>query len=447
MTAPTESSAAEKPPAASAEAASRPSRGRRIAVWTLVVLATVLALVSILTTWVNRQVLDNTAWNKATTQVIQDPQVQSAIAAYSVNQLYQNVDVAKALQERLPKNLAPLAAPLAGALQQPATQGVKFLLGRPRVQQLFINSSAIAHEKLVNVLENKTGHGISTGNGEVTLDLHQLIVDVGTQLGLSADALAKLPDKAGTVTLMKSDQLAAAQNGVNILRILSAWLLVAVLFLYGLAIYLARGARRATLRNAGLGFALVGIICLVLRQLLGNYLTDALAQPGYEPATHRLWLIGTSILGQIGSAVVLYGAIAALGAVFAGPTSPAVWLRQRLAPVLNEQQGIVWGVVGFVYLLAILWGGTHALRTWWGILLLGGLAAIGVVALRQQTLREFPSGTTPEGVQLPVPETEAPTQPAAGQRSPAEEIARLQELHDSGAITDDEFERAKNALA
>ncbi len=376
--------------APTAKAAAPLSRRRRIVIWTLVVLASVLALVSILTTWVNRQMLDNAAWNKATTQVIQDPKVQTAIATYTVNQLYANVNVGKALSDRLPPNLKQLGPPLAGALEQPATQGVALLLQRPRVQQLFIRASTIAHQKLVNVLEDKTGYGISTGNGVVTLDIHEMIVEVGTELGIPQSALAKLPATAGTLTLMKSDQLSAAQTGIRAVRVLSVWLLVGVLFLYGLAIWLARGARRATLRNAGIGLALVGLLTLVLRQLLGNYITSSLAKPGYEPATHRLWLIGTSILGQIGGAVLLYGLIAALGALFAGPSGPAVWLRERLAPVLNERQGIVWGGMGFIYLLAILWGGTHALRTWWGILLLAGLIAIGLVALRRQTLQEFP---------------------------------------------------------
>ncbi len=376
--------------APTAKAVAPLSRKRRIVIWTLVVLATVLALVSIMTTWVKRQMLDNTAWNRATTQIVQDPKVQAAIATYTVDQLYENVDVGKALSERLPPNLKRLGPPLAGALAQPATQGVTVLLGRPRVERLFINASAIAHEKLVNVLEDKTGNGISTGNGVVTLDLHQLIVEVGTQLGLPQDALAKLPAKAGTVTLMKSNQLSAAQTGVQAVRQLSAWLLVAVLALYGIAIALARGARRATLRNSGVGLAFVGLLVLVVRHLLGNYIVDSLASPGYQPATHRLFLIGTSILGQIGAAALLYGAIAALGAVFAGRTS-------------------------------------------WGILLLAGLIAIGVVALRRQTLTEFPPGQQLE----PAPAGSAP-----------DGLARLQELHEAGAISDNEFvERAKKLAA
>jgi Short C-terminal domain len=424
--------------AASSATAPSLSKKRRILVWVLVVLATVLALVSILTTWVNRQMLDNTAWNKATTQVIQDPQVQTALGDFTVNQLYENIDVAQALQQQLPKNLKPLAPQLAGALQGPAARAVTLLLQRPRVQQAFIQASAVAHQKLVNVLEDKTGHGISTGNGVVTLNAHELVLEVGTQLGLSSDVLAKLPNKVGTITLMKSDQLSAAQTGVRAVHVLSIWLLIGVLVLYGFAIYLARGARRATLRNAGLGLALVGLITLVIRHLLGNYIVDSLAAPGYQPATHRLYLIGTEILGQIGAAAVLYGAIAALAAVFAGPSAPAVWLRQRLAPTMNERQGIVWGAVGFIFVLLVLWGGTHALREWWGILLLAALSALGVVALRRQTLQEFPSGVAPAGAPAAVPAADGP-QP--GDR--AAQLVRLEELHASGAISDDEFERAK----
>jgi hypothetical protein len=63
-------------------------------------------------------------------------------------------------------------------------------------------------------------------------------------------------------------------------------------------------------------------------------------------------------------------------------------VRSRIAPVLNDQPGIAWAIVAFVFLLAIVWGGTHALRTVWGVALLGALLAAGVLAFRRQTLRE-----------------------------------------------------------
>jgi hypothetical protein len=423
------------------------SKKRRIAIWTLIVLASILCFASILTTWVKRQMLDNAAWQRASTQVIQDPKVQTALSTYLVNQLYSNVDVGAAIGQRLPSNLQHLGPTIAGALQAPAERSVVVLLQRPRVQQTFIKSSAIAHEKLVNVLENKTGKGISTGNGVVTLNLHVMLTELANDLGLPGKVVQKIPESAGTVTLLKSDQLKAAQNGVGAVRTLSVWLFVVVFALYALAIFLARGARRPVLRNIGWALVIIGLLILVVRRLLGNYLTDALASPGYEASTHRLYLIGTSILGQIGQAAILYGAVATAGAILAGPSTFALGIRRRLAPTLEGRPGVVAGAVGFVYLLLVLWGPTHALRTWWGILLLGGLVALGVVAFRRQTLREFPDSNRepkpPLAERLTAARRPTGATATAEPASRAQELALLRDLHDSGAITDEEYERGK----
>src|SRR4051794_27110771 len=228
-----------------------PTRRRKLLVWGLVAVASVLAFVAIATTWVDRQLLDNNNWENASRDVAADPAVRSAVAAYLVNQLYDNVDVAAGLEQRLPPQTKQLAAPLAAALREPVTRSAEFLLARPRVQELWIRSSTTAHEKLVNVLENKTGHGISTGEGVVTLDLRSLVIEIGTQLGLSGDRLQQLPADTGNIVLLRSDQLSAAQTAVRAAKAASALLLVLVFGLYALAIYLARGARRHALRSVG----------------------------------------------------------------------------------------------------------------------------------------------------------------------------------------------------
>jgi hypothetical protein len=424
---------------------------------TLVVVATLIGLASILTTWINRQMLDNQAWQKASAQVISDPEVQSALSVYVVDQLYDNVNVAAQLEQELPPDLKRLAGPMSSALRQPATDAVGRLLARPRVQQLWINANAIAHQKLVNVLENKTGRGVSTGNGVVTVDLSALIQELGTNLGLPASALAKLPPDAGVITVMKSDQLSLAQQSVRAVKVLSVWLLVLVLGLYALAIYLARGIRRQTLRNIGWAFVLVGLVVLVVRRVAGNYVIDSLTTATYRAPTHHVWLIMSSILGEIGAATILYGLTAVAGAVLAGPTRPATAVRSTLAPVINRRPGVVWAVFGFVYLLLVLWGGTHALRTWWGVLLIGGLLAAGVAGLRRVTLREFPDAGAAASDRsfAAVAQSFRPRRvehnggdsgtapPSSTTRSAADEIVRLRELEDTGAITHEEFVRGK----
>jgi hypothetical protein len=357
-------------------------------VWILIGLATLLALLSSLTLWVNRQLIDNHGWNNASATLVQDPEVRSALSFYLVNSLYENVDVAAALRQRLPKGLEPLAAPAAAALRQPAVSTVNLMLTRPRVQGLFINASSLAHDKLVKVLENKTGRGISTGNGVVTLDLASLVKELAAELGLPGKAVGRIPAGAATVTVMKSSQLGAAQKVVQLIHILSVWLLVAVLVLYGVAVYLGEGGRRKTLRAIAWMFVLVGVLLLVIRKLTGNYVTHGLAPLQYRGLAHVVWTTETSILGEIGWSLVFYGVAGLIGVILAGPTRVGRKVRGWIAPTLNQHQGYAWGAIAGIWLLLIFWGGTHALRTWWGIVLIGALLAGGLVALRRETLIE-----------------------------------------------------------
>src|SRR5262249_14141279 len=158
--------------------------------------------------------------------------------------------------------------------------------------------------------------------------------ELGTELGLPQSALDQLPPDAGTVTIMRSDQLATAQTGVQVVRVLSTLLLVVVLALLALALYLARGERRATLRNIGWAFVVVGMIVRIARRLIGSYALDDLTSPASHETGKRVWLIGSSILAQIGWAAIIYGVVIVGGAVLAGPTGPALAIRRRIAPIL-----------------------------------------------------------------------------------------------------------------
>ena len=433
------------------------SRGRKIGIWALIIVTALITFVSILTVWVQRQMLDSHSWHKASAQIIRDPAVQSALATELVNEMYSNVDIAAELKKRLPKDFKQLADPAAAALRDPATRGVEFLLSQPRFQQLFVQASDVAHEKLVNVLENKTGFGISTGNGNVTLDVTELLKQIGEALGIPADALNRIPADVGVITIMKSDQLSSAQQAVRLIRVLSVWLLVLVLALYALAIYIARGRRRRTLAYVGWSLVAVGLLSLIAKRLIGNYVLGSIVSDTYREPAHHVWLIATAILGSIGWAVVLYGLVLVLAAVLGGPWRAAAWLRREVAPVLNQHQEYAWGGLAIVYLLIVFWGPTHALRTWWGILLIGALLALGVYLLRKQTLEEFPTaGLEPHehslGARMAAAahkvsdRTHRPARHEAAAppaRSTAEEIAWLLDLKEKGAISEDEFEQAK----
>ncbi len=295
------------------------ARRRTILVWVLLVLGTIVILVGSLTLWVKRQALDTDSWVNTSSQLLEDDDVRGALSIYIVDELYANLDPEETLEDQLPENLQGLAGPLAGALRQPAVEGVDRFLQRPRVQELWANANRAAHEALLRILEDDTREGVSTAGGVVTLDLRTLLVRIGEELGFGEQLDSRLPETAGQITVLRSDQLEAAQTGVKAIKVLS-WVIVFVaLALFAGAVWLARG-RRETLRYVGAALLLVGILLLVIRRAVGNYIVDALASgESIRDAVGSTWIIGTDLLAEVAWALIIYGLVVLIGAVLAGP--------------------------------------------------------------------------------------------------------------------------------
>src|SRR5262249_52799646 len=151
-----------------------------------------------------------------------------------------------------------------------------------------------------------------------------LLQQLAKELGFSGKLVSKIPPTAGTITLFKSSQLASAQKAVQVNRALSRWLLVLVIAMYVLAAYLAKGRRRVTVRTIGWSLLGVGLALLVARKLIGNYVINAITTREYRETGHHVWLIATSVLGDIGWAAVFYGVLFILAMALAGTTRPAV---------------------------------------------------------------------------------------------------------------------------
>ena len=366
-------------------------RTRSIVVWTLVVLGTLVVLVGSLTLWVKRQALDTDSWVDTSTQLLADDQVREQLSVYLVDQLYSNLDPQEALAQDLPPNLQGLAAPLAGALREPTIRAVDAFLQRPRVQQLWEEVNRRAHAALLRLLgDDVRVDAISTAGGNVTLDLRPLLVQIGEALGIGEQLDSRLPADAAQFTILRSDQLEAAQKGVKIVKVGSSLIVILALLLFAAAVWLAR-KRRETLRNVGVALLLVGILLFVIRRVAGDYIVDALAtgEPVRE-AVSATWLIGTSLLSQVAWALVLYALAILIGTWFSGPSKYATRGREWLAPTLRDRPGIGWAVLGGIYLLLVLWAPVPALRNWVGVLVLGGLVALGFEAFRRVTLSEAP---------------------------------------------------------
>lgn len=442
----------------------RPS-SHRVAAISLVVAGTIAALLAIPALWINRQVMDTDNWANTSSQLLEDTAVRTALSAYLVDQLYANVDVAGQLRTALPPRAQPLAGPAAGALRDLAQKLANEALQRPRVQAAWEQANRSAHEVFLKIVKGG-GPAVSTNNGVVTLDVGGLLQQLENRVGVGGRLASKIQPGSAQITVMRSDQLSFAQDVANVLRPLAILLLVLMFAFYGAAIAVARGRRRETLRAVGFGFVVAGTLALVLRSVGGDAVVGALATTeAARPAAESVWRIGTSLLVEAATASLVYGLAIIFGTWLAGHTRAAVRSRAGLAPFLREPV-YAWGGAAVVVLLVLAWGPTPATRKVLPALILIGLFAIGVEALRRQTAREFPGATRTElGIALrsalgrlrsSMPRRahvagnghEATVTPAAPVTNGDQlsRLERLADLHDRGALTDAEFENQKRAL-
>lgn len=365
-------------------------RPHRKTVALLLVAATALTFVAIFSFWVNRQAMNTDNWVDTSSELLEHEEIQAQLATFLVTQLYANVDVEARLRKVLPPEARVLAGPAASGLRQLAQEVAERALTTPQIQGIWAEANRAAHEQFLTVIGGG-GSVVSTGEGEVTLRLGPVVTQIGEQAGVPADLTAKLPESAGELKVVDSEQLSTAQKVAKVIRKLPVVLTALLILLYGGAIYLARGRRREAVRATGFGFVVAGVLALLVRGLVGGAVTDSLATTAsVEPAVEAAWDIGTSLLVTVAVSAIAFGILAVIGAWLAGTTATSTALRREAAPYFRERQAAAYGVAAAVWLALIAWAPIAAFRKPFGILLFAVLFAAGTEALRRQTIDEFP---------------------------------------------------------
>jgi len=385
---------------------------RKILVWSLVAVATLLLLITSLTVWTKRQLLNTDGWTSTSGQLLANDTVRGAVSAKLVDALFQRVDVAEELKQRLPDQLQAAAPVLAGAVANLAPRAANAVLGTDAAQALWENANRHMHEQLRAVLRGEDISNVATANGDVTLDLRPLVHSLADRLGIADRVKANAPPNAGVILIMRANKLDAAQKAVRAIKVLSIFILFAVLALYALALWLAGPSRRRVLGGVGGCIFGVGLLLIILQRLLGNAIVDSIVKvDANEPAGHEIWEIVTSELRDIGIALVVYGLVAVVGSILAGPSRVGVTVRRWLAPGFRRSVVVVYAVVVAILLVLVAWAPLAEDRRLIGTLVLFALILWGVELLRRQTLREFPPTTaaarppavTPESPPAPRP--------------------------------------------
>lgn len=408
---------------------------------TLSVVGTVLALLSVLAIWVNRLALETDTWVATSDELLADDEIRAALAATLTDRLYSSVDVAEQLRTVLPPAAESLAGPAAAGLREFSERRANIFLQRPRVVNLWSRANRVSHEQFVRIVKGESA-AIQTQGGDVVLVLRPLLANLAENVGIG-NVAAKLPANAGTIVIMKSDQLDAIQTLFRILDLLATWLWAVALACWAIAVYLSPGRRIKTIRGIAFGLVFVGLLVLAIVRIAENFVVNDLVKvPSNKPAAGNVIDIVTETLRTTAWTLAAIGILMVIGAWLSGEGVRATRFRRWAAPGLRDHPEFVWGAFAFIVLLVLLWGPIRATRNLVGIVVLVGLAALGLWAFRRLAIAEFPAEPW-TGFKLPGWRPSGGSNPG---HDKVEQLERLAALEKEGALTKKEFEAEKAEL-
>ena len=344
-------------------------RWRTIVAVLLIVIACVLAPLSVVAIWTRNQVTNTDRYVATVTPLASDPAVQQAITDQITAQVFTYIDiqalttqVTDALSARVEgRGLPPQAAAALQGLAGPIANGVQGFV-RTQVERIvqsqafedaWIQANRVAHEALVKALTGEGGGAVTVENDTVILNLGPFIQTVKQQLVAQGFTLAeRIPQVDKSFVLFQSADITRARSAFNLLNTLGNWLPVVALVLLAIGIYVAKDHRRA-LVGAALGVAggmvLLGLSLAVFRSIYLDAVPAAVLP--HDAAAVLYDTIVRFLRAGLRSVLVLALVVAAAG-FLTGQSTTAVRTRQSLASGLGwvrgsaEHHGLGTGPVG-----------------------------------------------------------------------------------------------------
>jgi hypothetical protein len=329
-------------PAARAKA--KQPRWRRALVAVLVVIGCVLAPLSIVGVWLKSTLLDTDQYVSTVGPLIDDADVQQALANRITDALLQGTGVQDRITDALPAQASFVAPAIASGLDSFVNQAALRAVQSDAFEKLWDTVNERAHRQVVALLEGKerVKGAVTTNNGQVVVKLGPLVAAVQQQLEdrgidiFSGSAASKVKRE---IVLIDSKDLKQVQGLTDLLQKLGYILPFITLLLFAAAIALSGNRRRTILRSA-LGIALAMALLLVLFNSGRHFYLDALPSTVSRPAAAAVYDQVLSFLRLSLRTAFAIALVIALGAWLAGPGKAATRIRSTtLALVRGHDTG------------------------------------------------------------------------------------------------------------
>jgi hypothetical protein len=344
-------------------------RWRTIVASLLIVVACLLAPLSVAAIWTRNQVTNTDRYVATITPLASDPAVQQAITDQITAQVFTYIDiqalttqVVDALSARvegrgLPPQTAAalqgLAGPVANGVQGFVRTQVERIVQSQAFEDAWIQANRVAHDALVKALTGEGGGAVTVEGDTVSLNLAPFIQTVKQQLVAQGFTLAeRIPQVDKSFVLFQSEDITRARSAFNLLNTLGVWLPVIAIVLLVLGVYVAKDHRRA-LVGAGIGIAVsMVVLALGLAVFRSVYLDAVPASVLPHDAAAVLYDTIVRFLRLGLRTILVLALVIAAGAFLTGQSATAVRTRQGITRSIGwlrgtaEHAGLRTGPVG-----------------------------------------------------------------------------------------------------
>jgi len=325
---------------AAPEAPKRASRHlpRRISAWVLVVLASLLIPISVISVWAIRLVTNTDQYVATMAPLARNQVIDEHLASKATDALFSTHIVQDKVTAALPAKAKPIVTPIVNQVHSYVEGLALNFFESPQFGKLWDGLNRHTHDAVVDVLTGKESaltKKIEKGGGivvNVTPALNN-IIDKANAKGITlfnpAKAILTQGDKLG-VTVVSKSQVSQFTGLFNLIVKLK-WVIPAIaLALAALGIGLAVERRKTLLRMA-IGVALVTMLLLAGLSLGRITFINQAGHSFNRDVAATVWDTMLRFLKTDLRWMLLLSVLVALGAWLAGPARYAVWIRSTVA--------------------------------------------------------------------------------------------------------------------
>ena len=366
-------------------------RARSIFSWVLIVLACLLAVVSVVAVYARNELLNTDTFVATIAPLAKDAAVQTVVATKVSDAVVAKGDIEQRVKDALPAKADFLAAPIATGVKTLSYQVTLKVVQSSQFQKLWDTAVRQSHAQVDTLLTGGTEGAVSAANGQVTVNLGTVETEVKKRL--SAKGLTfinSVPNYSGApVVLFQSQELLKLQRTVRLLNKLVLLLPILALFSFAGAVALARDRRKGLVRASG-GLALSMALLLTVANVARNQYLNSLV-PGQvrNARTAVIDTVDAPLLDSVRTVLVVSVVILVI-ALVAGNRYIREWVTSKERPpwltsgpvhdaVAAHRRAYQWAVLALGLVVLVLWSSPTVFVA--VVVVLVTLAAVGLVGL------------------------------------------------------------------